>query len=386
MSNSYTFTICDEETGLPRTGLTVTMRYSKDDYAETAYTAVEVDADNSPGEYRMTNYVTAKYKTWINGTEDQSFGGPNGKPLISEEDLILLDALSAYWDFKDKRGANVNDPVNDKDIVNKQWSVAQYYNKSAVDAALDLTLHKAGEETITARKFLEVLPRVLPDDSSVYPVPSALGDIIYKKYLDYRLSLLTSTPTPQSIQHIRVYGGASTIVGKLYGDILSAVNYCVGLDPAPDAGHVFMITIENMGPGVEIMEAAAGSIRDYINLIAAGRFISIIIGDDSLESQSSIQGATLYLGAGVITTGREFTLKLIDCTVYHYKDLTLTDGEAKNCTFIGAGSYKVILKDDCNVENCIFNAEPTRTDHTGVYIADSVSGVYTLPDDPTVEA
>ncbi len=389
MSNSYTFTICDEETGLPRTGLTVTMRYSRDNFAATAYTATEVDDENSPGEYRISNYVTAKYKTWINGSEDESFGGPYGKPLISEEDLILLDTLSAYWDFKNKRAANINDPVNDKDGANKQWTVAQYYSKTAADALLAAKVAIAGTETVTGHKLFEVLPTITPvisdGDDLPLPIPSALGDVIYKKYFDYRLSLLTTTPTPQSVQHIRVYGGATTIVGKLYPDILSAVNYCVGLDPAPDAGHVFVITIENMGAGVELMTAAAGSIRDYINLVALGNFISIIIGDDSLESQSSIEGATLYLGAGLITTARDFTFKLRDCTVYHYRDLTLTDGEAVNCKFIGAGSYKVILSGDCNVENCIFNNEPTVTAHTGVAIYDTVSGVYPIPDDPTVE-
>ena len=386
MSNSFTFTIFDKDTGLPRTGLTVKMRYSKDAFATDAFTCAEVDAENSPGEYRMTNYVTAKYKTWVNGSEDDSFGGPNGKPLISEEDLILLDALSAYWDFKNKRAANINDPVNDKDGVNKQWSVSQYYSKTAMDSALAAKVGTTGDHIISGKLGFYQLPKLLPDpdiEPGTYAVPSNLGDMIYLKYFNYRLSLLNSSPTPQSFQHIRVYKGATIIVGKLYPSILQAVNYCVNATPAPGANHVYVITVENMGTG-STMAADSGSIRDYINIIAVGEMIEIIVGDDTLSSNSAIANATLYFGAGVITSAREYTdLKLYNNRVYNYKDLKFTDGILKDCTFISQSGYKIILDGDVQVENCIFSEEPDVAGHTGARIYDVATGVYTVPTDPT---
>ena len=388
MSNSYTFTIVDDETGLPRTGLTVTMRYSKNSFATDAYTATEVDDVNSPGEYRITNYVTAKYKTWINGSEDESFGGPNGKPLISEEDLILLDALSAYWDFKDKRAANINDPVNDKDGTNKQWIVANYYNKTSVDNSLDAKVGTTGDEVIADKKQFYELPELIPFDvPDYYPVPTELGDMIYLKYFNYRLSLLNANPTPQSVQHVRVYGGATAISGKLYPNITDAVNWCVGYGTPPDATHIFIVTIENMGPGNSMLPAESGSIRDYVNLVAVSPGIELVIGDDTLSSNSSIENATLYFGAGEILGARAYTgLKLRNCRIYNYKNLTFTDGELKDCVFISQTSYKVVLDDAVNVENCIFNENPDVSTHTGVALYDTVTGVYTVPDDPTIPA
>lgn len=88
MANSSTLTIRDFTTGAGRTGLTVKLRHKDDNFASDVYTATEVAG--KPGVYEFTDVPMNKYKVWINGNEDKSFGGDNGKWFPTDDLLAYL--------------------------------------------------------------------------------------------------------------------------------------------------------------------------------------------------------------------------------------------------------------------------------------------------------
>ncbi|TRZ52044.1 hypothetical protein D4R99_03450 [bacterium] len=77
MANSSLVVLRDLTTGAGRTGLTVKLRWHTDNFASDIYTASEVAG--KPGVYEFTDVVMAKYKLYVNGTNDVTFGGANGK-------------------------------------------------------------------------------------------------------------------------------------------------------------------------------------------------------------------------------------------------------------------------------------------------------------------
>lgn len=379
-TNSFNIVLADINTRLPRTGLTVKLRWHKDNFASNIIDCPEVSG--KPGEYLVENYTTARYRMWVNGSPDPSWGGTAGRPLISDEDLLLLS--SGRWDFKGAGGKNLGDPTADGDPISRGWLLANFFTETEINALLALKVSLAGTQTVTGLKNFEIIPKIVPTDAlpGVIPDPSLPGELIHFKYFHQVLSTIGANPNQQSSQLIRVFGGATVEIGKLYPNIKDAVARAFTGTPA--ATKVYSIAIENMGPA-EYMNAVSGSLKSFVNLVAAGRHIKIIMQDDSTLAECTISNATLFFGGNDVTTDREFQKLCLDnCTVYHFKNLTFRNSESiRNTRFVGASGKQVTFDLATNVEGCWLNADPDVSGCTGNTDYQKFTG-YTLPGDPSI--
>lgn len=385
MPTSFHIVLRDLDTGAARTGLTVKLFNHLDNFTTEVLTATEVPGYGGVYEFTYTDFNIAKYRLKANGSWDGSFSDENGTWLYDGSKMMIVNG-SGRWDFGSKRAINVANPVDDGDAVNKGWSLGQFYTKTEINSALALKVAKAGTETITGLKQFEILPRVVPTDSNpgVYPTPSNLGDVIYKKYFDYVLSQVHINPYPQFAGVLRVIPGVTAQPGRAYPTILEAVTY--SLAQTPSATKQYAILIEGITQGQEFLTAASGSLQSYIHLIGIGKFVKVIIEDDSLLANTSLNNLSLYFGAGVITSARIFnSVDFIDCCLYNFKDITVKNGSLVNSRCISDSGYNMLVEDACNVEHTIFNRTPEKVNHTGAYFADEFSD-YLIPTDPTLPA
>lgn len=105
--HSATITLRDLTTGAGIAGLTVTLRGPADSYTANLYTATGVAG--KPGAYEFVGVVFGKYKLFVNGVEDKTFGGDNGRyfPVSDMTDIALcLDGDN--YNALDKKITNVH--------------------------------------------------------------------------------------------------------------------------------------------------------------------------------------------------------------------------------------------------------------------------------------
>lgn len=109
MSISTVLILRDLTTGAGRTGLTVKLRRKDDDFASDYAAAVEIAG--KPGAYEFIDIPFNKYKLWVNGVEEKTFGGTHGKwyPVDNLFAGIELDAAAVVSGaFADARIPNLN--------------------------------------------------------------------------------------------------------------------------------------------------------------------------------------------------------------------------------------------------------------------------------------
>lgn len=75
--------------GVPLSGQIVKLRRAGLDNFGTDYLTM-VDVAGKPGKYKTVDaYVSDRYKVWVNGAEDESFGGPDGLEITLQSDILL---------------------------------------------------------------------------------------------------------------------------------------------------------------------------------------------------------------------------------------------------------------------------------------------------------
>jgi len=135
MPNSATIVIRDLSTGAGRTGLTVKLRRKDDNFTTDYLTATEVTG--KPGVYEFTNVPFNRYKLWVNGVEDNTFGGEHGRwwPVseLTELPYLKLDGSNsptADINFAGKKLANVGDPTSDNQVATRGYNDNRYVDKT----------------------------------------------------------------------------------------------------------------------------------------------------------------------------------------------------------------------------------------------------------------
>lgn len=382
MATSFEIVLRDLTTGAGRTGLNVKLYNHIDNFTDVVLTAVEKPGHAGVYEFTYDTFAIARYRLKVNSSWETSFSDDNGTWLYDGDNMMII--VSGAWDFKNKVGKNVANPVDDTDAVNKGWAIGQFYTKTEIDDALALKVALAGTQTITGLKNYEIIPTIVPTDSEpgVIPDPSEDGELIHFKYLNQVLNALPTNPYPMFAGVIRVVPGLAVVqIGRAYPSIKDAVAYAFTQTPA--ANKKFGIIVEGNNPGSEFINADAGSLKDHVHLIALGKHINIIIKDNTLSANTSINNSTLYFGAGIIATERSFNhLRIINCDVFNYRNLTIKNGGIEKTKCISDTGYKMKVEDNCHVEHSIFNTTPEKVNHTGAYFADEFSD-YDIPADPT---
>lgn len=126
MANSATIILRDLTTGAGRSGLTVKLRRIDDNFSSDYKTASEIGG--KPGVYEFTDVPFNKYKLWVNGTEENSFGGSSGRwwPVDDLDDVFLKKDAEGHWDHQSGRVFNVSDPVSGLDVGDRDYNDARY--------------------------------------------------------------------------------------------------------------------------------------------------------------------------------------------------------------------------------------------------------------------
>lgn len=83
---SVTIVLRDPTTGVGLPGQTVVLKRGPG-FSVTDYTLTDIAG--KPGAYEATGVTTAVYKLFVNGTEDKSFGGDEGREIFRTDDLLL---------------------------------------------------------------------------------------------------------------------------------------------------------------------------------------------------------------------------------------------------------------------------------------------------------
>ena len=130
MANSATIILRDLTTGAGRTGLAVKLRRQDDNFATDYKTASEISG--KPGVYEFLDVPFNKYKLWVNGNEESSFGGTNGRwwPVDDMDDIFLAKDSEGHWNHQNGRIYNVNDPVSGLDVGDRDYNDARYLLKT----------------------------------------------------------------------------------------------------------------------------------------------------------------------------------------------------------------------------------------------------------------
>jgi hypothetical protein len=203
-----------------------------------------------------------------------------------------------------------------------------------------------------------------------------------KKFVDDSIAALPITPFQESVNRVRVMGGGTQQAGKVYNNIKDATNYF----SAPGVNNQCQARIEGTGSGTGFLTAAVGSLRDYVNLKAAGRHVQVIVSDGEANSKIVIfENMTLFFGAGAYGDRSFSYQKFINCRIFAFKNITFNNCELINCELIFASSFQALLSNSTLAFNSVFNTEPDITRLTdGKVLGCSSIFTFTMPADPTI--
>lgn len=208
--HSATITLRDLTTGAGIAGLTVTLRGPADNYTANLYTATGVAG--KPGAYEFVGVVFGKYKLFVNGVEDKTFGGDNGRyfPVSDMTDIALcLDGDN--YNALDKKITNVASPTAGKDAVNKESADASYDpvgSAAAVAAALGaLIAEKVSKSGDTMSGTLNMSGNKIEN----LPTPTGISDPATKGYSDSKY-LNKQDPVSQQVYSVPMFRTQSPFV------------------------------------------------------------------------------------------------------------------------------------------------------------------------------
>ncbi len=140
MADSITAVLRDPDSGAGLAGQLVKLRIGPA-FDSDIYTMVDVDG--KPGAYVYDGaFVTAKYKLWVNGSEDTTFGGANGKSIINDTDILKKSGGTMTGDINmdSHKITNLPDPASDSEPVKKSYGDGRYLGKAGGTMTGDLNM------------------------------------------------------------------------------------------------------------------------------------------------------------------------------------------------------------------------------------------------------
>lgn len=327
--STFTFTLRDLDTGAGRTGLSCKYRHDDDGFAsDLVITITETDPINKPGVYESDFPPTNIYKLWVSGSEEPSFGGDNGRPLVNPDDLLFLSGgtMTGALNMGGEKITNLDDATAATDAMNRQASDARFVK---LDGSNDPAL------------WLSVLGgtldgNLLMHSNQIKNLADATDDqdAVTKAQLD----AIETTPYQESPNLIRLIPGGSTKTGQVYTTWNAAMGYLKSLTPSTTKR--FVIEIAGMGitgpTVINVTENDGGSpptnyFNNYISIFIKNRFVKLEIPDDIMTVTAntvSVEGGTIYKNDGAADPVFE---NMIFVNVYF--DLTVNTATFTNCTF-----------------------------------------------------
>lgn len=364
MNNSVTIVIRDLTTGAGRNGLTVWLRHKTDEFITNQIQANAVVGKQ--GVYEALNVPYNLYKLWVNGSEDTSFGGTNGRWLPNGDGVIRLNGDD--WDAVTKKIINVADAEAPTDAMNRQVSDDRYV---MLDGTNDPSL------------WLSVLGGTLDGNLLMhsYQVKNIADATDAQDAVSLaQLEAIVITPYQESPNEIRLIPGGSTKTGQVYTTWNAAMGYLKSLSPS--GTKRFLINIGGMGVSgattIPVTENDGGSpptnyFESYISIICKARHVKLEVPDGTMAVTAgtmTVEGGTIYKndgGANPVFQNMRF--------VNVYFDLTVNTVTFTGCTF---ENCYVKVNDDVDG-----SATFTSCKYAGIItnqaVADSVIGYTEVP-------
>ena len=364
--NSVTVVLRDLTTGAGRVGLSVKLRHQDDSYASDIYTASAISG--KPGGYEFQDVVYNKYKLWVNGSEDDLFGGANGRWLPEGNEVIRL--VSGEWDALSNKIVNVDDPDDPTDALNMQTGDSRYLPTSAADGyvkttgAQDIEGLKTFKDDLktdfiyedTANAGVNIDGVVLKDGGidaaqlnddlnaaghSITGVISDDGDsgstLMSKTWILAKIADVAVVPYQESPNVIRLIPGGSEKTGQVYTTYANAMQYALAV---AGVDHRMCIKIEGMGVAgfnyINMSNAGGDYIDDYIHLKGINQDILLIppdtvtVGVSALDN-TIIENLTIYkddIGVDLVFENLFFKDVSFNLAVL---SVTFTNCKFKNC-------------------------------------------------------
>jgi hypothetical protein len=128
--------------GVPLSGQTVKLRRAGLDNFGTDYLTM-VDVAGKPGKYKTVDaYVSDRYKVWVNGAEDESFGGPDGLEITLQSDILLKSGgtMSGVINMNGQKITGLTTPTENTDATPKAWVDNEKLAKSGGTVYGDLNM------------------------------------------------------------------------------------------------------------------------------------------------------------------------------------------------------------------------------------------------------
>lgn len=347
------------------------------------------DVAGKPGKYETTDdYVTDRYKVWVNGSEDRSFGGPDGLEITKQSDILLksggimtgniamggnkVTGLPDATDSGDALKLGQGDDRYGKITSDNVWAGTQTFDDSTLFA---------GEENVFMGPV--VVPASAEDSQAVNN----------SRMFSYVGAMLSQFAQSQA-NVLHVFPNLSNVEGKYYNSILGAVTYANA--QSPNASKQFYIIIHSLPTNSDRLVAASGSIKDYVHLIGVDRSIRVIFddyngGSVAVANRCNISNLTVIFGSrtsnqATVLGNRLFTkVGLHNCVVNSYNDIHFQDGEISSCDLISSGSSKFKVRGTTDVKRTLTRNDIEVID--GDAVRDwQVAEQFVVPYDPTVPA
>lgn len=290
------------------------------------------DIPGKSGSYQTSDTIaTGKYKLWVNGSEDKSFGGEDGREITMQDDLILkvTDESGTYWECRglEFRSAGVTTEANS--LIRRSEADDRYLQLSGDTMSGTLAM---GTNPITGvladADPTSVLPRgdiedALQDvrddmtaliddkaslsDANVFSGTQKFGNVVdfipycpttdsdpttsnsltRKSWVLSQIAAITVTPFQNSPNKVRLIPGGTTETAKVYTTYALAQNYA-RLYPASN-DHRIQIDIEGAGSGGTTIAVTNGAIsgnsafNSYVSLKGANQNINLVVDDDAFS-------------------------------------------------------------------------------------------------------
>jgi len=318
-NNSLVVVVRNLTTGAATGGLTVTLRHSLNSFASTIYTASEISG--KVGCYEFTD-VSSRYrlKLYVNGSEDVTFGGTDGKFIFDAGEYIVFDGTS--FDAGSLKIINVADPTTATGALNRQTGDARYlmltggtlggavnmgnFKITNLDDATDpgdavnlATLEQtlvdedfaarsggntfAGDQVFNGN--IEFAGNA--DFSNNLPtcseVPTAGNQLINKDFLDSELATLVLVPFQESSNVIRLMPSGSQVTGEVYTTWTAAQTAA-----ASYATSNWRFIIEIPGGGESSRDiTVASAFNQYVSVKGGNQNVRLLV-DDTAYSIGSL--------------------------------------------------------------------------------------------------
>lgn len=393
MATSITIVLRDPVTGAGLPNQAAKLRVGPGFGADT-YTMADVTG--KAGSYKVDNVASGTYKLFVNGVEDKSFGGDNGREIFLGSDILFKSGGTMTGGINMNSNAITNLPVpGTNDEPETKGRVATFLATVATNLtnAIATCLLKAGGTMSGAINMngnrIQNLPAAGADSDalskgeskSFFPLKSAgspnqiinapwifngwpyktsiatnlLHIINRKDMLDYVqgiMSGLNPTAFQQSGNIIRVLFSGTQEDNKAYRTIAAAISNATGFAAA---NHEITIVIEGRGvDGATLTNYnlfAPPGLDPYIHIVGLVPNIVLRVGEDTYEGEinyNKIIGVTIDNENDAAET-----------TFHNY---TFVNVEFQN-TF-GTGIYNLV---NCHLINCRYGIGVTinQTDCIG---------------------